>query len=149
MFVLQLIIQSLIKGVFTMIIELDMNSDVPIYVQLRNKIVMGIGHGELKIGESLPTVRQMAQDIGINTMTVNKAYKILKKEGYIEVDGRHGAKVNPNLLDKVEFKEKLEKDLELLIAESGIKGVKKDEFLKICSELFDNMNGLTVVRGEG
>ena len=65
-----------------MIIELDMNSSTPIYVQLRNQIVMGIGRGELKLGESLPTVRQLAQDIGVNTMTVNKAYQILKTEGY-------------------------------------------------------------------
>ena len=55
-----------------MIIELDMNSSIPIYVQLRNQIVMGIGHGELKPGESLPTVRQLAEDAGVNTMTVNK-----------------------------------------------------------------------------
>ena len=69
-----------------MIIELDMNSSTPIYVQLRNQIVMGIGRGELKLGESLPTVRQLAQDIGVNTMTVNKAYQILKTEGYIKID---------------------------------------------------------------
>ena len=61
-----------------MIIELDMNSSIPIYVQLRNQIVMGIGHGELKPGESLPTVRQLAEDAGVNTMTVNKTYQILK-----------------------------------------------------------------------
>lgn len=76
-----------------MIIELDMNSSIPIYVQLRNQIVMGIGHGELKPGESLPTVRQLAEDAGVNTMTVNKTYQILKTEGYINIDRRHGAVV--------------------------------------------------------
>ena len=80
-----------------MIIELDMNSSTPIYVQLRNQIVMGIGRGELKLGESLPTVRQLAQDIGVNTMTVNKAYQILKTEGYIKIDRRHGAIVSDNI----------------------------------------------------
>ena len=55
-----------------MILKLDMNSTVPIYVQLRNQIVMGIGHGELKEGERLPTVRQLASDAGVNTMTVHK-----------------------------------------------------------------------------
>ena len=69
-----------------MIIELDMNSSIPIYVQLRNQIVMGIGHGELKPGESLPTVRQLAEDAGVNTMTVNKTYQILKTEGYTNID---------------------------------------------------------------
>ena len=71
-----------------MILSLDMSSDVPIYVQLRNQIVTGIGKGELKAGESLPSVRQMAQDAGINSMTVNKAYQILKAEGFIEIDRR-------------------------------------------------------------
>mgnify|MGYP000092738006 len=56
-----------------MIIELDMSSSTPIYVQLRNQIVKGIGKGELKTGEKLPTVRQLASDAGVNTMTVNKA----------------------------------------------------------------------------
>ena len=64
-----------------MLISLDMSSDIPIYVQLRNQIVTGIGKGELKAGESLPSVRQMARDAGINNMTVNKTYQILKAEG--------------------------------------------------------------------
>lgn len=64
-----------------MIIELDMSSSTPIYVQLRNQIVKGIGKGELNTGEKLPTVRQLASDAGVNTMTVNKAYQILKNEG--------------------------------------------------------------------
>ena len=78
-----------------MLIQLDMASDIPIYVQLRNQIVMGIGRGELKMGEKLPTVRQLAQDAGVNTMTVNKAYQVLKAEGFIEIDRRHGATVRP------------------------------------------------------
>lgn len=64
-----------------MIIELDMSSDTPIYVQLRNQIVKGIGKGEIHPGEKLPTVRQLAADAGVNTMTVNKTYQILKNEG--------------------------------------------------------------------
>lgn len=60
-----------------MIIELDMSSDTPIYVQLRNQIVKGIGKGEIQSGEKLPTVRQLAADAGVNTMTVNKTYQIL------------------------------------------------------------------------
>ena len=74
-----------------MIIELDMSSSTPIYVQLRNQIVKGIGKGELKTGEKLPTVRQLASDAGVNTMTVNKSYQILKKEGFIRTDRRLGA----------------------------------------------------------
>ncbi len=122
-----------------MIIELDMNSSTPIYVQLRNQIVMGIGRGELKLGESLPTVRQLAQDIGVNTMTVNKAYQILKTEGYIKIDRRHGAIVSDNIDMDIVFREKLENELELLLAEAAINGMDKRDFLSMCNEIYSKM----------
>lgn len=122
-----------------MIIELDMNSSTPIYVQLRNQIVMGIERGELKLGESLPTVRQLAQDIGVNTMTVNKAYQILKTEGYIKIDRRHGAIVSDNIDMDIVFREKLENELELLLAEAAINGMDKNDFLSMCNEIYSKM----------
>lgn len=122
-----------------MIIELDMNSSTPIYVQLRNQIVMGIGRGELKLGESLPTVRQLAQDIGVNTMTVNKAYQILKTEGYIKIDRRHGAIVSDNIDMDIVFREKLENELELLLAEAAINGMDKKDFLSMCNEIYSKI----------
>lgn len=122
-----------------MIIELDMNSSTPIYVQLRNQIVMGIGRGELKLGESLPTVRQLAQDIGVNTMTANKAYQILKTEGYIKIDRRHGAIVSDNIDMDIVFREKLENELELLLAEAAINGMDKNDFLSMCNEIYSKM----------
>ena len=102
-----------------MILKLDMNSTVPIYVQLRNQIVMGIGHGELKEGERLPTVRQLASDAGVNTMTVNKTYQITMNK---------------------EFREKLESELELLSAEASINGMDKSEFMKMCEIIYSKMN---------
>lgn len=122
-----------------MIIELDMNSSTPIYVQLRNQIVIGIGRGELKLGESLPTVRQLAQDIGVNTMTVNKAYQILKTEGYIKIDRRHGAIVSDNIDMDIVFREKLENELELLLAEAAINGMDKRDFLSMCNEIYSKI----------
>ena len=122
-----------------MIIELDMNSSTPIYVQLRNQIVMGIGRGELKLGESLPTVRQLAQDIGVNKMTVNKAYQILKTEGYIKIDRRHGAIVSDNIDMDIVFREKLENELELLLAEAAINGMDKNDFLSMCNEIYSKI----------
>ena len=122
-----------------MIIELDMNSSTPIYVQLRNQIVMGIGRGELKLGESLPTVRQLAQDIGVNTMTVNKAYQILNTEAYIKIDRRHGAIVSDNIDMDIVFREKLENELELLLAEAAINGMDKNDFLSMCNEIYSKI----------
>lgn len=126
-----------------MIIELNTASEIPIYVQLRNQIVLGIGRGELKIGESLPTVRQMAEAVGINAMTVNKAYAILKAEGYIEIDRRHGAKVCPHPEQVETIREKCEAELELLITETTLKGMSRESFLALCSEIFERQRVVT------
>ena len=77
-----------------MIIEIDFNSDEAIYIQLRNQIIMGIATSEIQEGESLPSVRQLAETVGINMHTVNKAYTVLKQEGYIQLDRRKGAVIS-------------------------------------------------------
>ena len=76
-----------------MIISINEMSEIPIYQQIRNQIVQGISDGRLSPGEQLPTVRGLAEEIGINSMTVNKAYSLLKQEGYIFADRRSGARV--------------------------------------------------------
>jgi len=123
-----------------MIIKLDTTSATPIYAQLRNQIVLAIGRGDLGLGEGLPTVRQMAEDIGVNTMTVNKTYAILKQEGYIEIDRRHGAKVSPKVDMTGQFREKMEEELELLISESSLKGVSQEEFMQICADVYGRLS---------
>ena len=123
-----------------MVLHLDTGSEIPIYVQVRNQIVLGIGRGELSAGESLPTVRQLAEDIGINPMTVSKAYAALKAEGYLEIDRRHGAKVSRKAVFSGAFHKKLEGELELLIAESKAHGMERDSFLTLCADLFSRMS---------
>lgn len=122
-----------------MIISLDTGSSIPIYVQLRNQIVTGIGRGELKEGERLPTVRQLAEDAGVNTMTVNKTYQLLKMEGFITIDRRRGATVSPVRQWDEKYREKLEAELELLSAEARMKGMEQAEFLTLCEQIFSGM----------
>ena len=122
-----------------MLITLDTTSSIPIYVQLRNQIVTGIGRGKLKTGEHLPTVRQLAADAGVNTMTVNKTYQLLKAEGFIEIDRRQGATVCPSRQEAEVYREKLEKELELLSAEACLKGMGREEFLELCGDIFGQM----------
>ena len=74
-----------------MIIEIDFNSDEALYLQLRNQIILGIATSQFREGDSLPSVRQLADSIGINMHTVNKAYTVLKQEGFVKVDRRKGA----------------------------------------------------------
>ena len=77
-----------------MLIEVDFNSDEAIYVQLCNQIILGIATSVIREGDSLPSVRQLADMIGVNMHTVNKAYSVLKREGYISLDKRRGAVIS-------------------------------------------------------
>jgi GntR family transcriptional regulator len=126
-------------GESAMLIQLNNGSEIPIYVQLRNQIVTGIGRGDLKEGERLPTVRQLAQDAEVNTMTVNKAYQLLKTEGFITIDRRRGATVSPVQQSDRRYREKLEAELELLSAEARMKGMEQTEFLELCERVFAGM----------
>lgn len=76
-----------------MLVRIDYNSDEAFYVQVKNQIIMGIATSEIREGESLPSVRDLAELIGINMHTVNKAYSILRQEGYLKLDRRRGAVV--------------------------------------------------------
>lgn len=120
-----------------MVITVNFDSDQPIYEQLRNQIVIGIGTGQLASGDKLPTVRQLAEDLGVNAMTVNKAYMLLKNEGYILIDRRHGAKIGLHLPQQDGYKSELEENLKLVISEASIRGMKQDEFIAICTKLYD------------
>lgn len=124
-----------------MLLHLDMGSEQPIYQQLRDQIVLGIGHGELSTGERLPTVRQLADDIGVNMMTVSKAYTILKQEGFIVIDRRHGATISPTAENAQALRERLHPGLSLLIAEARAKGLSENDFHAMCRELFAAMTG--------
>ncbi|MEG0133822.1 MAG: GntR family transcriptional regulator [Terrisporobacter sp.] len=122
-----------------MILNLDFNSDVPIYTQIREQIIKSIANGDLKTNESLPSVRNMAEEIGVNLHTVNKSYNLLKDEGYINIDRRKGAMVNTlPLIKKDENTEKIKSMLELLTAESYLLGMSKEEFINYSNEFFDN-----------
>ena len=76
-----------------MLIEIDFNSNEAIYVQLQNQIIMGIATDAIREVYTLPSVRQLADTVGINMHTVNKAYSILRQEGFIQLDRRRGAVV--------------------------------------------------------
>ena len=76
-----------------MLIEIDFSSDEAIYQQLCNQIILGIASSQVRGGEQLPSVRQLAETIGINMHTVNKAYAILQREGFLKIDRRRGAVV--------------------------------------------------------
>ena len=120
-----------------MLIAINEYSDIPIYMQIRNQIVLGISDGSLAPGEQLPTVRALAEEMGINFMTVNKAYQLLKQEGYIYTDRRNGAKVRERLEFSKELSKETKESLQRVISEAKIRGIGKEEFYEICEKFFE------------
>ena len=119
-----------------MIIRINELSDVPIYMQIRNQIVMGISSGELAAGEQLPTVRALALEMGINTMTVSKAYQLLKTEGYIMTDRKNGARVRTEIQKQASIPEANKAELKRIVSEARISGVKKTEIMALVDEYY-------------
>lgn len=114
-----------------MIIRIDEMSDIPIYLQLRNQIVMGISSGELGAGEKLPTVRDLALEMGINTMTVSKAYQLLKTEGYIMTDRKNGARIRTEIKKEATVSDANKTELKRIVSEAYISGVTKQELFDL------------------
>ena len=118
-----------------MVIEIDFNSDEAIYVQLCNQIIMGIATSQFREGEQLPSVRQLADMIGINMHTVNKAYSILQQEGFVKIDRRRGAIIAIDL-NKLEALKEAHDMLSVVLARAMCKGVTKEEIHEIVDRIY-------------
>ena len=120
-----------------MVIEIDFNSDEAIYVQLMNQNILGIATSRLQEGDTLPSVRQMADTIGINMHTVNKAYTLLKQEGFVSIDRRRGAVVAIDV-DKIKALEEMKQNLVVALAKGCCKEVSRQEVHQLIDEIFDD-----------
>ncbi len=119
-----------------MILKIDFNSDEAIYLQLRNQIILGIATDQIRDGDQLPSVRQLADTIGINMHTVNKAYSVLREEGFVKVDRRRGAVICIDV-DKYESIQELRRDLNVVLAKAICKNITREEVHQMIDEIFD------------
>lgn len=124
-----------------MVIEVDFNSDEALYLQLRNQIILGIATAQFREGDSLPSVRQLADLVGINMHTVNKAYTVLKQEGYVKVDRRRGAVIAIDV-DKLRTAEELKKELRVILAKGCCKNITREEMHALIDEIYEEYGGL-------
>lgn len=124
-----------------MLIEIDFNSDEAIYIQLRNQIILGIATAAFQEGDSLPSVRQLADTIGVNMHTVNKAYAVLKQEGFISLDKRRGAVICVDI-DKIKAVEEMREQLRLVLAKGCCKNITREEVHGLVDDIFDTYTGL-------
>ncbi len=119
-----------------MFIEIDFNSDQAIYMQLRDQIIMGIASSQFQEGDMLPSVRQLADTIGINMHTVNKAYTVLKQEGYVKVDRRRGVMVAVDI-DRMRAIEEIREDLMVTLAKASCKNICGKEVHALIDEIYE------------
>lgn len=119
-----------------MILEIDFNSEEALYIQLRNQIIIGIATERIREGDSLPSVRQLAEHIGINMHTVNKAYSVLKQEGFVKLDRRRGAVVALDA-DKLRTMQEMERDMSVILARGICKNVSREEVHALVDSIYD------------
>ena len=120
-----------------MFIEIDFNSDEAIYMQLRTQIILGIATSRFQEGDMLPSVRQLADSIGINMHTVNKAYTVLKQEGYVKVDRRKGAMIALDI-DKMRALEEIRRELQVTLAKASCKNISREEVHALIDEIYED-----------
>ena len=121
-----------------MVIEIDFQSDEAIYIQLRNQIILGIATSSIQEGEALPSVRQLADDIGVNMHTVNKAYSVLRQEGFLRLDRRKGAVIALDS-DKIQAMEELKSALRVSLAKACCKNITEDEIHNMVDDILKDM----------
>ena len=119
-----------------MLIKIDFSSDEAIYQQLCNQIILGIATSQFREGEQLPSVRQLAETIGINMHTVNKAYSILRQEGFVKMDRRRGAVISVDV-DAMRARAQLEKDLRKLLAQARCRNMTRLELHRMVDSIYD------------
>jgi len=124
-----------------MMIEIDFNSDDAIYLQLCNQIILGIATSQFHEGEQLPSVRTLAETIGINMHTVNKAYSILQQEGFVKIDRRKGAVIAVDI-DKLQALDEARQGLEVVLARALCKNISRNEIHNLIDQIYDEYSGI-------
>ena len=119
-----------------MIVEIDFNSEEALYIKLINQIIIGIATDQIREGDTLPSVRQLADNIGINMHTVNKAYSVLKQEGFLRVDRRRGAVIALDT-DKMRTISEMRRDLSVILARGVCKNVSREEVHNLVDSIYD------------
>ncbi|TDC10670.1 GntR family transcriptional regulator [Nonomuraea longispora] len=122
-------------------LTLDLDSEVPIYQQIRDRIVEGIARQQAREGDPLPSTRQLAADFGINFHTVNKAYDLLRQQGIIRINRKSGAVVRRDATTgppEAAFIDDWEERVRVLLAEATVQGMDRQDVLRRCEALLMN-----------
>jgi GntR family transcriptional regulator len=123
------------------ILRIDLGSSTPVYRQIVDSLRALLVGGAFAPGERLPTVREMAIDLGVNHNTVAEAYRLLAEEGWLDLKRHHGATVILRPAQRAEpaRQEDFVQRLRELAARAIADGVDKEEVAKVLSALAENL----------
>lgn len=124
-----------------MYIQIEPQSDVPIYEQVTRQIIEGIARGEMKPGDTLPSVRNLAADLGINMHTVNKSYHELEEKGIITIRAKSGAIIRSAEERALTPKQlqQIEKNLKPVVAEGMVLGATAEQIEHMMKKVFADL----------
>ncbi|MDR2977808.1 MAG: GntR family transcriptional regulator [Streptococcaceae bacterium] len=122
--------------------EIDFIASTPIYQQIRDQIILALASGDLQFGDELPSVRSMSDEIGVNSMTVSKAYQLLKDDGIAEGDRRKGTKIVDQIRTSDRIKEQIRSAFILLTAECAIRGISSQELKDLIDQIYKKNQGV-------
>ncbi|MBD8067826.1 GntR family transcriptional regulator [Bacillus sp. PS06] len=122
-------------------IILDPESSIPLYLQLQTQLIESIVRGDLSTGDTLPSVRKLAADLGINMHTVNKSYHELESKEIIEIVHKKGAVIIADKETAASKKQREDITVELrpVVAEALVHGMKKEEIQELISNIMLKM----------
>ncbi|QTD41470.1 GntR family transcriptional regulator [Sporosarcina sp. Te-1] len=121
-------------------IQIEPASEIPIYSQLVNQLIRLIAKRDLRPHDTLPSVRSLAADLGVNMHTVNKAYHELQQKGIISVIPKSGAVINPIPAKSSEAaRQRMQDILHPFLAEAIVYGMTRDEILSLTSSLISEL----------
>jgi GntR family transcriptional regulator len=124
-----------------MLLTINLESSQPIYIQIRNSIVEGIANGMLKDGDPLPSVRILATELGINLHTVNKAYQMLKMEGFVKVYRKKGTVISAETRDSRDFMEAAAATLKNIVSEAITRSISREQLTGMINQMYNEMEG--------
>lgn len=116
-------------------LTVNFSSRTPVYQQLYDDVIRLVSLGVLKSDTKLPPVRILATELGINPNTVQKAYKMLEKDGYIYSTVGRGSFVSNKLDQNQAGKIQAKNDLKESIDKAYKKGITKDEMIELVDEI--------------
>jgi GntR family transcriptional regulator len=123
-----------------MFLSINQHDNRPLYLQIIIQIKEQVGNGTLKPGDELPSVREVADSLGINLHTVRSAYLKLRDQGIINLHLGRRARIAKRLPQKhLDLETDIQKRLQELITDALVRGIQPDDLRKLINRQLEQL----------